>query len=120
MGLPYGKLACSELHSLEVAFNKVLLRIWNLPYCNHGALTHKTTSLQSIYNLVHIRCGRLLQAAKLSSSVLVQHVFLSAILYPCCFLGLYCLFGFRHVRSYCNLDYALAGLIKEIRNDPWL
>ena len=25
--------------------------------------------------------------------------------------------SFRHVRSYCNLDYALAGLIREIRND---
>ena len=34
-----------------------------------------------------IRCGRLLQAAKLSPSVLIQHVFLSAVLYPWCFLG---------------------------------
>ena len=25
--------------------------------------------------------------------------------------------SFRHVRSYCNSDYALAGLIREIRND---
>ena len=54
------KLACHELHSLKVAFNKVLCRIWNLPYRSHGALTHKTASLQSIYNLVYIRCGRLL------------------------------------------------------------
>ena len=62
-------------------------------------------------------CGRLLQAAKLSPPVLVQHVSLSAALYPWCFLGYNHLFGFRHVRSYCNLDYALAGLIRKIRND---
>ena len=112
------KLACPELHSLEVAFNKVLHRIRNLPYRSHRALTHKTASLQSIYNLVYIRCGRLLQAAKLSPSVLVQHVFLSAALYPWCFLGYNILFGFRHVRSYRKSDYALAGLIiREIRND---
>ena len=82
--------------------------IWNLPYRSHRALTHKTASLQSIYNLVYIRCGRLLQAAKLSPSVLVQHVFLSAALHPWCFLGYNHLFGFRHVRSYCNSDCALA------------
>ena len=91
--------------------------IWNLPYRSHRALTHKTASLQSIYNLVYIKCGRLLQAAKLSPSVLVQHVFLSAALHPWCFLGYNHLFGFRHVRSYCNSDCALAGLIREIRND---
>ena len=85
-------------------------RIWNLPYRSHAALTHKTASLQSIYNLVYIRCGRLLQAAKLSPSVLVQHVFLSAALYP---LGYNHLFGFRHVSSYCNSDYALEGLMRD-------
>ena len=81
-GAALWKLACPELHSLEVAFNKVLRRIWILPYCSHGALTRKTASLQSIYNLTYIRSGRLLQAAKLSPSVLVQHVFLNAALYP--------------------------------------
>ena len=116
-GAALWKVSCPELHSLEVAFNKVLRRIWNLPYRSHRALTHKTASLQSIYNLVYIRCGRLLQAAKLSPSVLVQHVFLSAALHPWCFLGYNHLFGFRHVRSYCNSDCALAGLIREIRND---
>ena len=116
-GAALWKLACPELHLLEVAFNKSLRRIWNLPYCSHGALTHKTASLQSIYNLVYIRSGRLLQATKLSPSVLVQHVFLNAALYPWCFLGYNQLFGFRHVRSYCNSDYALAGLIREIRNE---
>ena len=58
-----------------------------------------------------------MQAAKLSHSVLVQHVFLSAALYPWCFLGYNHLFGFRHVRSYRESDYAFAGLIREIRND---
>ena len=85
-GAALWKLACPELHSLEVAFNKVLCRIWNLSYRSHGALTHKTASLQSISNLVYIKCGRLLQAAKLSPSILLQHVFLSAALYPWCLL----------------------------------
>ena len=116
-GAALRKLACPELHSLKVAFKKILRRIWNLPYCSHGALIHKTASLQSIHNLVYNRRGRLLQAAKLLPSVLVQYVFLSAALYLWCFLRYSHLFGFRHIRSYCNLDYALAGLTREIRND---
>ena len=50
-------MLCTEgtLPWFTVAFNKVLHKIWNLPYRSHGALTRKTASLQSIYNLVYIR-----------------------------------------------------------------
>ena len=37
--------------------------------------------------------------------------------FPWTFLGYNCCFGFRHVKVYCNSDNALAGLIREIRND---
>ena len=58
----------------------------------------------------------MLQAAKLYSLRFQFNttVFLSAALYPWCFLGYNHLFGFKHVRSYFNLDHALAGLIREI------
>ena len=72
--------------------------------------------MQTIYNLVSLRSAKLLQAAKLCPSALVQRVFLwlqlflGPLVYNCCF-------GFRHVKVYCNSDNALAGLIREIRND---
>ena len=60
-GAALWKLACPELHSLEVAFNKVLHGIWNLPYRSHGALTHhKTAPLQSIYTSSVEDCCKLL------------------------------------------------------------
>ena len=37
--------------------------------------------------------------------------------FPWTFLGYNCCFGFRHVKVYCNSNNALAGLIREIRND---
>ena len=97
-----------------MSFTKFYLEFGIFPI---AVMAHKTASLQSIYNLVYIRCARVLQVAKLSPSILVQHVFLSGALCPWCFLGYNHLFGFRHVRSYCNTDYALAGLTREIRID---
>ena len=73
--------------------------------------------MQSIYNLVSLRSAKLLQAAKLCPSALVQRAFSVAASFPWTFLGYNCCFGFRHVKVYCNSDNALAGLIREIRND---
>jgi len=61
--------------------------------------------------------AKLLQAAKLCPSVLVQRAFSVAASVPWTFLGYNCCFGFRHVKVYCNSDNVLAGLIREIRND---
>ena len=96
-GAALWKLACPELHSLDVAFK----------FCTEfGIFPITVWSIDRLIRehhcrvfIVHIRCGRLLQAAKLSPSVFVQHVFLSVALYPWCFLGYNHLFGFRHVRS---------------------
>ena len=63
-----------------------------------------------------LRSAKLLQAAKLCPSVLVQRAFSVAAYFPWSFLGYNCCFGFRHVKVYCNSDNALAGLIREIRN----
>jgi len=116
-GAALWRLACPELQLFETAFNKILRRIWNLPYCSHRGLTHRTASMQSIYNLVSLRSAKLLQAAKLCPSALVQKSFSVAASVPLSFLGYNCCFGFRHVKVYCNSDNALAGLIREIRND---
>jgi len=47
----------------------------------------------------------------------MQRAFSVAASVPWTFLGYNCCFGFRHVKVYCNSDNALAGLIREIRND---
>ena len=110
-GAALWRMACPELQLLETALNKILCRIWNLPYCSHRGLTHRLASMQSIYNLVFLRTAKLLRAARLCPSVLVQGAFSVAASFPWSFLGYNCCFGFRHVKVYCNSDDALAGLI---------
>ena len=109
-GVALWRLACPELQLLETA----LKRIWSLLYCSHRGLTHRTASMQRIYNPVSVRSVKLLHAAKLCPSALVQRAFFVATSFPGTFWGYNCCFGFRHLKVYCNSDDAVAGLIRRL------
>ena len=105
------------LRSLEVAVNKFLRRIWNLPYFSHTALTQRTASVESVYSVVYHRCRRLLKATKRCPSLLVRTVFCDVESVSWCFLGYNHLYGHRHIKLYSAIDKAMAQLIREIRSD---
>ena len=89
-GAALWRMARPELQLLGTALNKMLRRIWNLPYCSHRGLTHRLASMQSIYNLVFLRNTKLLQAARLCPSVLVKRAFSVAVSFPWSFLVIIC------------------------------
>jgi len=66
--------------------------------------------MQSIYNKVATSC-------KVVPFCISAEGISVAASFPWTFLGYNCCFGFRHVKVYCNSANALAGLIREIRND---
>ena len=41
-------LSCPALHLIEVAFNRVLGRIWRLPYRSHTGIVHLVANLDSL------------------------------------------------------------------------
>ena len=45
-------LSCSALYHVEIAFNKVLRMIWQLPGQSHNSIVHCVANLDSLYNLV--------------------------------------------------------------------
>ena len=68
-------LSCSGLRHLEVAFNKLLRRIWHLPYRSHTGIVHLVANLDSLFNLVYRRSNSLVYAAAKCPSALVRSVF---------------------------------------------
>ena len=56
-------LSCPALYHIDVAFNKVLRRIWHLPSRSHTGIVHCTANLDSLYNLIYRRSNSLLSAA---------------------------------------------------------
>ena len=81
------RMACPELHSLEIAVNKSIRRIWFLPSLSHTALTQRIASVESVCNMVYYRCRNILRAAKRCPSLFVRSVFCGAESAPWCFLG---------------------------------
>ena len=115
-GCSLWRLDCPDLHSLNVSFNNVLRRIWNLPRNCHTGVVHSVGLISSIYNIVFSRFCRLRSSALSHPSPLVRSIF--AISSQTCnsnFIGYNCLFGSTHCKSYTSEDIALGQLIREIR-----
>ena len=48
-------LCNKSLSHLQIVFNKVLQRIWNLPGHSHTKIVHSVSHIESIKNLIHKR-----------------------------------------------------------------
>ncbi len=108
-------LSCRELKCLEVAFNKVLRRIWGLPPHSHTAIVHCTARLESIFNIVHHHSTSLLVAAKSSLSEVVRRVFSDSSKLSYTSSGFNAMFGFCFLKSYANQNFFSANFIRSIR-----
>ena len=86
-------LSCPALYHIEVAFNKVLRRIWHLPSRSHTGIVHCTANLDILYNLVYRRSNSLLSAALKCPSLLVRSIFRQSTSLAYSFCGYNSLFG---------------------------
>ena len=61
--------------TLEISFNKIVRRIWNLPYNSHTRLVHGTAKLPSLINLTFNRTTTLFIIYQKCSRYLVKYIF---------------------------------------------
>ena len=110
-----GIWALKQLQSIEVAFNKVLRRIWNLPFNSHIIrIVHCTACLFSIFNLFSARSSSLLFSALSCLSFPVAFIFriCSDLAYST--TGFNCLFGNKFKKIYYPEDHYCADIIRNI------
>ena len=74
-GCALWRLDSKSITSIEVAFNKVLRRIWNLPFNSYTRIVHCTAHLFSIFNLISARSSSLLFSALSCLSFPVTFIF---------------------------------------------
>ena len=110
-------LSSPSIKSLDVCMNKVLRRIWSLPYNSHTGILHVVSKCCSVYNVCYNRFCKLFHRAKSSNNKLVHSVF--SVLSSSCrnYIGYNNKYGFSFVRNYTCSDYAIARLIREIRDN---
>ena len=101
-------LSTPTLHSLEVAFNNILRKIWCLPFNCH-------TSTARLHNLIFRRSQSLLTSATIKCpSILVRNVYSVSAIF-CTATGYNSLNGASHLKQY-SLDGAYcANFIRELR-----
>ena len=53
MVLSYGIYPIKKIINLQVVFNKILRRIWNLPFNSHTKIVQCVSRIESIGNLIY-------------------------------------------------------------------
>ena len=90
-------LSSTTLQNIEVAFNKILRRIWSLSPRSHFRIVHLVSNLHSLFNVIY-RCSKsLLFAASQCPSLFARTVFYDSSLYCFSFCG-YNMLGNRHIK----------------------
>ena len=74
-GCALWNLSCFSIHSIEVAFNTILRRIWHLPRNCHTGILHLTAFLPILFNIFISRSSALLSSALSCPSLIVRKVF---------------------------------------------
>ena len=100
-------LSCPALYCIEVAFNRILRKIWHLPPRSHTGIVHSVAKLESLYNLIFRRSTTFTSSASKCPSKLVQSVF-EFIILPLC--GYNMMFGARHLKQY-DPQYRLCAMV---------
>ena len=114
-GCPLWSLLSPDIHTIQVAINHILRRIWKLPRHSHAAVCHCLSHVPAVRNQVYKRFLSLHSSAMLSSSPLVKSVFSTSSLFAFTFTGYNFLYGSTHVKTYSDNDIACASVIYDIR-----
>ena len=116
-GCAIWSLNTRSIRSIDVSMNKILRRIWSLPFNCHTDLLHVISNCTSVFNVCYSRCCKLISQARACGNYLVRSVFSTVSCRN--FIGYNLKFGHSFVRSYNSVSMSLANLIMEIK-DPSL
>ena len=109
-------LSNKNIINLQVVFNKILRRIWNLPFNSHTNIVHCVNCILSIKNLI-VKLFIFLYQRALSCSSLVRNVFFfsSSLLYTFVGYNLNCAIANSHVTEYSETDIYIADCLRLVR-----
>ena len=114
-GCQLWSLSSTSLSVLQVALNKILRKVWNLPSRSHSSIVHCIARVPSIANIVLSRFNRFIIRSLESSSQTVLTVMQHAVLLPYSFFGYNHLYGNNHLKLYSLSDHDISFHIRSIR-----
>ena len=115
-GCTLWSLSSSSIKIIEVALNKILRKVWNLPHHSHTAIIHCVALVPTICNLLYKRFCSLYSCALSSSSLLVKSIFTNCSQLMYTFSGYNHMSGHQHLRVFNDEDYNIATTIRHFRH----
>lgn len=108
-------LSSPAIHNIEVAFSKILHKIWHFHYQSRTAIVHLIANLPSLYIVVFHRSNSLCIAASKCPSTLVRVIFRDSAAVSYSFCGYNFLYGPSHLKVYDSQSQICADVIWSIR-----
>ena len=115
-GCTLWKLSTSSLKLIEISLNKLLRKVWNLPYNSHTSIVHCVARTSSISNIVYNRFLSMYSRALSNCSSLVRLIFTHASQLVYTFSGYNHVYGHTHLRYYSDIDVNTASIIRHFRS----
>ena len=115
-GCPLWSLSSPSIKLIEIALNKLLRRVWNLPHHSHSGIVHCTAKICHVSNIICDRFSALFSRSLSSQSDFVRSIFLHSSQYAYSFIGYNSLYGNTHYRYYSELESRAAHIIRQLRS----
>ena len=101
---------------IEVSLNKLLRKIWNLPYNSHTGILHCVAHVSTISNIIYNSSLSMFSSA-MTSSNLVKYIFIgsSKLVYSSTGYN-FLYYGHEHLRFFSDNDHCTASIIRDFRH----
>ena len=109
-------LSSPSINIMEIALNKLLRRIWNLPYNSHSGIVHCSARISTIRNILYDRFCSLFSRSMSSQSPLLKSIFAHAALLAYSYTGYNSIYGFNHYRHFSDSEERSASIIRRLRS----
>ena len=80
-------LLSKSINLIEVALNKILRKVWNLPSCSHTNIVHSVAHLPSISDIVFKRFSTFFNRGVVSTSCVISRILSQSSLLAYTFTG---------------------------------
>ena len=105
---PYGchlwSFSSKSLNALQIALNKILRKVWNLPSRSHSSIVHCTAIIPAIHNTVFRRFNQFISSSVLSHVPIVSSIIHQSSLLAHNILGYNNFYGSIHLKHYSSVD----------------
>ena len=109
-------LSSSAIHSIEVACNNCLRKMWRLPRNTHTGILHCTAGIQSIRNIIYHRFSIFVNNAIHVPNRLVSTIFRCARFECFNFTGYNYLYGDFHLKTYSQHDVLCGASLQLLKS----